>query len=93
MKLKLRPSGSARKVYLLIEANKREHIERAIVDYIGMLGWAKASPLFVEPSGKKGRFILAIERSEMTSVRAAFEASDSEIKITRISGTLKGLGK
>lgn len=93
MKLKLKPSGSARKMYMLVEAGDKASIERAILDYIGVLGWAKASPLFVERARKRGGFILAVNRGEVTNIRAAFEACSSKIKVVKLSGTLKGLEK
>lgn len=88
MKLKSKPSQRIKKRYLLIEG-KKEDIERAILDYIGILGYAKASPMFIDD---KAGTILAIDRSELTNVRAALEASKSGIKIIRVSGTIKGLG-
>lgn len=83
---KLNPSARLKKRYLLIDSEKAR-VERAILDYIGILGWAKASPVFV--SGKKT--ILAIDRKEILNVRAALEAAG--LRVLRVSGTLKGLGK
>ena len=91
MKLKIKPSASARRIYLLLESKSRADVEKAIVDYIGILGWAKASPIFVEGGKDEGRMILAIERGEINNVRAAFEASSLNLKILKISGTIKGL--
>lgn len=87
MKLKSKPSQRIKKRYLLLVGSKEE-AEKAIIDYIGILGYAKASPMFVDH--EKGT-ILAVERSELTNVRAAIEASKSNIKILRVSGTIKGL--
>lgn len=89
MKLKLNPSSRMKKRYLLLNAGGKESVEKAILDYIGVLGWAKASPIFVE--SKNGRVILAVNRKEVESVRAAFEISDSKIIVLNVSGTLKGL--
>ena len=41
----------------------------------------------------QNKIILAVERSSLTNVRAAFELSQSKIKVLKVSGTLKGLGK
>lgn len=90
MKLKSKPSARLNRRYLLIQANSKQDIESAILDYIGILGWAKAAPIFVNSA--KQNFILAIERKELINVRAAVESSDKEIKILKVSGTLKGLG-
>ncbi len=91
MNLKVKPSAGARKTYLLIGAKNRKEIESIILDYIGVLGWAKASPMFVEGGKKEGMLVLAVNRSEVNSIRAAFEASPFRIKILRVSGTIKGV--
>lgn len=91
MKLKINPSARTKKRYLLIEAESKEEIEKAILEYIGVLGWAKAEPFFV---GKKGKnTILAVNREELERVKAAFEVCSKTIKIISISGTLKGLDR
>jgi len=67
--LKLKPSAKISKRYLLIHG-KKEYIEKAILDYIGILGWAKAAPHFVKKTGKG--YILAVSRKEIDKVRGAF---------------------
>ncbi len=91
MILKLKSSQRIHRRYLLLEAQSKEEIETAILDYIGILGWAKAAPLFVEAKNVKDRFILAVDRKLLNEVRAAFELSPLTIKVRRVSGTLKGL--
>ena len=73
---------------------KKEDIEKAILDYIGILGWAKASPAFIKDMRNQfdKKTVLAVNRKELDNVRAALEVSNFNIKILRISGTLKGLG-
>jgi RNase P/RNase MRP subunit POP5 len=92
MKTKLKPSARVKKRYLLLSGAGKEEIEKAILDYIGILGWARAMPIFAEIK-KEGNIVLAVERGELNNVRAAFEASQSKIKVMRVSGTLKGLEK
>ncbi len=91
MKLKLKPSARMNRRYLLLKVKKKEIVERAILDYIGILGWTKAVPFFV--SQREGELVLAVERKSLESVRAAFEMSKEEIKVLKVSGTLKGLEK
>ena len=79
-----------KKRYLLFNINSKQEIEKTILDYIGILGYAKASPSFIK---NKDKTILAINRSSINEVRAAIELSNSKIKILKISGTLKGLEK
>jgi RNase P/RNase MRP subunit POP5 len=88
--LKLKPSARMKRRYLLIDGNK-EVIEKSILDYIGILGWAKASPKFVKKLG--GNIVLAIDRKEIDKVRGAFAISADKISVLKVSGTLKGLGK
>jgi RNase P/RNase MRP subunit POP5 len=90
MKLNVKPSQRVKRRYLLIEGSK-ENIEKAILDYLGALGWAKASPIFVKSEQGRNKITLAVSRGEVDSIRAAFEASGSAICIVGISGTLKGL--
>ena len=88
MSLKLRPSARIKRRYLLIEG-KKDEVERAILDYIGILGWAKAAPFFVK--NDKDKVILAVDRKSIVEIRAAFELCKERIKVLRVSGTLKGL--
>lgn len=88
--MKLDASLRIKKRYILIQGNK-DDVEKAILDYIGILGWAKASPVFVKVN--KNDLILAVDRKELNNVRAAFEICKSDIKIKKVSGTLKGLEK
>ena len=92
MKLKLNSSLRKKHRYILIDAKNKEQIEKVILDYIGILGWAKAAPIFVKLfKSETKNFILAVDRKELANVRASFEVSNENIKILRVSGTLKGL--
>lgn len=95
MKLKLKPSATISRRYLLLEGAGKEAIERTILNSLGVLGWARASPMFVDlrKGGLKGKVVLAIDRKEIARIRTALEMSKAGIKIIRVSGTLKGLGK
>lgn len=78
-----------RRRYLLIETTNKEIIEKAILNGIGSIGYARTKPLFVNTNNKE--IVLAIERKSLNEIRACFELSNSGIKIKRVSGTLKGL--
>lgn len=80
---KLKPSLRENKRYLLVEASK-EAVEQAILDFIGILGYAKSGVMFVNG-------ILAVNREALDSVRASLVLAG--IKIKRVSGTIKGLNK
>ena len=92
MKLKIKPSARTKKRYLLIDG-KKDEIEKAILDYIGILGWVRASPIFVRLKDENKGIILAVNREEINNIRAAFEILPYKIKVLRVSGTLKGLKK
>ncbi len=79
----LRPSMREKKRYLLLEKASRKDVEKAILDYIGILGWGKTAPVFVKAN------ILAVNRKQLNEVKASLELA--KIKIKRISGTLAGL--
>ncbi len=75
--------------YLLVKG-RRESIEKAILDYLGILGWARAAPVFLPAHEEK--CVVAVERKELVHIRAALALAPEELKVMRVSGTLKGLG-
>jgi RNase P/RNase MRP subunit POP5 len=86
----LNPTNREKKRYLLIkgkEANKKE-IEEAILKFIGILGWAKASPNFVKLEKPIEGIVLSINRQELDKIRASFLMSGKAIKIARVSGMI-----
>lgn len=85
--LKLKASARPNRRYLLIQGGK-EDVEKTILDYIGILGWAKADPFFVE--SKAGKVVLAVEREELENVKAALSVG-KETLVLKVSGTIKGL--
>jgi len=91
MKMKIKPSAKMKRRYLLIEGSKK-NVEKAILDYVGILGWTKASPFFVK-TAKTSKLVLAVNRKEVNNIRAAFEVAEEKIKVLKVSGTMKGLLK
>ena len=91
MKLKIHASAKIKRRYLLLKAESREAVEKAILDYIGILGWAKAEPVWVDMKSGKDMLVLSVSREAVVNVRAAFEASEAKILVLRVSGTLAGL--
>lgn len=83
----LKPSLRENKRYLLLENFNTEKVENAILDYVGILGYSKASPQFI----KSEKNILAINRKETEKVKAALELANIGVK--KVSGTLKSLRK
>jgi RNase P/RNase MRP subunit POP5 len=82
MKLRTKPTERIKRRYLLFQGS-REKAEKALLEYLGLLGWAKASPVFAKEN------IISVERAWDTHARAALALAS--IKVIRVSGTLVGL--
>jgi RNase P/RNase MRP subunit POP5 len=95
-KRKLKPKVKAiekiHRRYLLLFGKdvSKDKIEKVILDYLGILGWAKAKPVWVSHVED---VVLAVERKSVNSVRSAFEICKEDIQVSKVSGTLKGLEK
>ncbi len=86
------PSHKENKRYLLIEGkNLKKEIPFMIKEFVGILGLSEADPHFIDE--KNNLVILSINRKSLEKVRAAFALSKNEIKIIKVSGTLKSLRK
>lgn len=87
----LKPSHRENKRYLLIEGKDadKKKIEETILEFIGVLGFAETSPQFIK--NDKNQVILAVNRNAVDKIRASFLASERDIKIRRVSGTIKKL--
>lgn len=88
--LNLKATVRANRRYLLIQGI-RSSVEKAILEFIGVLGWADAAPVFV--SEKNGQVVLCVNREGLAKVRAALALAKDELNILKVSGTLKGLEK
>jgi len=82
---RIMPSLRERKRYLLLEKARKEDIEKAIIEYIGSLGYGKTGLIFVKNN------IIAVNREMINKVRASFSIYCKPIKVLGVSGTLKGL--
>lgn len=90
MMKRLPPTLRENKRYLLIEcSDARNIVEKVILEFIGVLGYAETSVKFIESSGNKA--IIAINREALNKIRSSFALSKEKIKILRVSGTLAGL--
>lgn len=86
----LKPSHREKKRYLLIKGKDadKKNIEETILEFIGVLGYAEACPQFIKnPKG----MILAVNRKSVDKIRASFVMSLKDIKIEKVSGTIKKL--
>lgn len=87
-KLKLKPSARDKRRYLLIKATSPK-VEAAILEYIGVLGFAKSAYMKVNTRDFPGKMVGSCLVKSLEDVRAALALSG--IKIEKVSGTLKGL--
>lgn len=83
-KTKLMPSMKENKHYLVFEGDK-DKVEKALLEFLGILGYAKASPILIE--SKKGKGILSFNRNHADEIKAAFIFYN--IRTLGISGTIK----
>ena len=85
-KLKMLPSTMReRKRYLLLKTDEAK-VEKAILRFVGELGYAKANPQFIN---KGGYLILSISHLMLDEVRASLSLSN--IKVFGVSGTIEAL--
>ena len=84
----LKPSHREKKRYLLIKGKdiEKKILDEAILEFIGVLGYAEASPQIIKSS--EGKIILSINRRSLDKVRASFLISGKDLKIERVSGSV-----
>jgi len=90
-KLKLKVSAKDNRRYLLIDEKDNEKVEKVILNYLGVLGFAKSAYMPIKTKDFKGKIIGSVRREELNNVKAALSLAG--ISIEKVSGTLKGLKK
>lgn len=87
----LKPSHREKKRYLLIKGNdaNKKAIEEAVLEFIGVLGWAEASPQIIKD--EKNSIILSINRKSLDKIRTSFVMSNKDLQIVKVSGAIKNL--
>lgn len=88
-KLKLKPSARDKRRYFLTSCEDNEKIEKVILEYLGVLGFAKAAYMFVKKID--GKVVGSCLRESLEDVRASL--AFKKIEILKVSGTIKGLEK
>ena len=88
----LKPSMRENKRYLLVKGKSlKENIEKAILDFVGVLGMSKTGLSFI--SSGKDSAIICVNREAVNSVRASLVVWPEKMEVLKVSGTLKGLKK
>ena len=87
-RLKLKPSARDKRRYFLVRTSN-DRVESAILDYVGVLGFAKSAYVKVVTKDFPGKLVGSCLVKSLEEVRAAL-ALDG-IGVEKVSGTLKGL--
>jgi RNase P/RNase MRP subunit POP5 len=88
----LKPSMRENKRYLLVEGKDlKKNIEKAILDFIGILGMSKVGLGWIKSNSNSA--VISINREMLDSVRASLCVFPEKMEVKKVSGTLKGLGK
>jgi RNase P/RNase MRP subunit POP5 len=88
----LKPSMREKKRYLLVKGkNLNQNIEKAILEFIGVLGMSKTGLNWIK--SEKDLAVISVNREMVDSVRASLCVWPEKIRVEKVSGTLKGLGK
>ena len=86
------PSHKENKRYLLVKGNDcKENIEKAILEFVGVLGLSKTGLSFIK--NEKSSCVICVNRESVDSVRASLVVFPDKMEVVKVSGTLKGLGK
>ncbi len=87
--LKLKPSVRDKRRYLLIVEKSEKKIEDAILNYIGVLGFAKSAYMKVKNDEFPDRIIGSCLRKSLIDVKSSLALAG--IKVEKVSETIKGL--
>ena len=87
-RLKLKPSARDKRRYFLVKSSANK-VEKAILDYLGILGFSKSAYLRIKSPEFPGRVVGSCLTKSLDDIRAALALES--IKIERVSGTIKGL--
>jgi len=87
----LKPSMREKKRYLLVRGkNLKQNIEKAVLDFVGVLGMSKMGLSFIKSDTNSA--IICVNRKAVDSIRASLVVFPEKIVVERVSGTIKGLG-
>lgn len=88
----LKPSMREKKRYLLIQGkNLKKNIEKAILDFVGVLGLSQCGLSFVKSNNNSA--IICVNRESVDKVRASLCVFPEKMEVVKVSGTLKNLDK
>lgn len=84
----LKPSHREKKRYLLVKGKdaSKENIEKTILEFIGVLGYAETSAQVIKST--KNSVVLVINRRMLDKIRTSFLMSDKDLEIIKVSGSV-----
>ena len=86
----LKPTMRENKRYLLVEGNDlKKNVERAILDFVGVLGFSKVGLSWIDEKNNSG--VISVNREMVDSVRASLCVFPKKMEVKKVSGTLRGL--
>jgi RNase P/RNase MRP subunit POP5 len=86
------PSSKENKRYFLVAGkNLKENIEKAILEFSGILGMSKCGLSFIK--SEDGKTIISVNREAVDLVRASIAVFPEKMEVLRVSGTLKKLSR
>lgn len=93
-KLKMLSTLKEKKHYLVLTSEEAEEkdIKKAILDFIGVLGYAKAGIFFVEQeriNSKENCFILSVTTSHVDRIKVSISLMKPKVRCLGVSGTIK----
>ncbi len=86
-RLKMLPSLKEKRHYLVIKPGNKEKIDKILLDFLGVFGYARAGPQFIE--ARKEYVILSIMTKYVKEVKASLAFSKSGLSCVGVSGTIK----
>jgi RNase P/RNase MRP subunit POP5 len=86
------PSHKENKRYLLVQGiNLKENIEKAILEFGGILGLGKCGLSFISSDSGKNSAVISVNREAVDLIRASLAVFPEKMQVLKVSGTLKGL--
>jgi len=87
----LKPTMKENKRYLLVKGkNLKQNVEKAILDFIGVLGMSKTGLSWIKSDSDSA--VICVNREAVNSVRASLVVWPERMSVEKASGTLRGLG-
>lgn len=77
-----------KKRYLYVKGNVGD-IEKAVLNFIGILGMSKAALSFIKKD--RDSAVISVNRGSLNEVRASLAVWPEKMEVCMVSGTLKGL--